>query len=275
MRIVNSRLLQQIWLPVILVGLIWVLSDGSTSIYFPPLREVVQNVWSELTGGQMVSDLEFSLRNLAVGFVLGSVVAIAGGLLIGVSKELDIATRPLLTFFRATPQLAFVPVVILALGIGPAPKIFTIALGTFWPVLLNTVQGVRGISPSVLETARAYRIPARLRMRRVVLPGAAPQIFAGLRLGMSIAVIVTVVSEMYGSSTGIGFYVLQSGQRFAILDTWSGTLVIGAIGYLLSLAMLGLETASLGWYHRRPAHPGRRRTRPTTTEATLVTTGEA
>jgi ABC-type nitrate/sulfonate/bicarbonate transport system permease component len=209
----------------------------------------------------MVADLGYSLTNLFAGYLIGCAVAIVAGLVIGQSERLHLATRGLLTYARAIPQLAFVPVLILALGIGAAPKIFAIALGTLWPVLLNTIQGVRGISPAVGETTRAYRIPPSLRLRKVILPGASPQIFAGARVALAIAIIVTVVSEMYGSTKGIGFFVLQSGQRFAILDTWAGTLVIGVLGYVLSLLMLLVEHFSLGWYQRRTPRRGIRRRR--------------
>lgn len=256
MKTALGRVAQQLWLPILLVVVLWFATANSTSLYFPAFKSVLEQVQFQLTDGRMASDLLFSLKNLFVGYLLGCAVAIVAGLVIGQSDQLHTATRGLLNYARATPQLAFVPVIILALGIGSAPKVFAIALGTLWPVLLNTIQGVRGISPAVVETARAYRIPARLRLGKVVLPGASPQIFAGARVALAIAIIVTVVSEMYGSTQGIGFFVLQSGQRFAILDTWAGTLVIGVLGYVLSLAMLLVESASLGWYQRRDPRTG-------------------
>jgi ABC-type nitrate/sulfonate/bicarbonate transport system permease component len=250
MRSVSLRVLQQLWLPAVLFAVAWVATANSTSLYVPPLRDVLHDVWTLLTEGRLLSDLRYSLTNLFAGYAIGVAAAVLLGLVIGQNERLHVATRGLLDFARATPQLAFVPVLILALGIGAGPKVFAIALASLWPTLLNTITGVRGVSPAVLETARAYRIPARLRFRKVVLPGAAPQIFAGARAALAVAIIVTVVSEMYGSTQGIGFFVLQSGQHFAVLDTWAGTLVIGVVGYLLSLAMLAVENLSLRWYHR-------------------------
>lgn len=259
MRGAVARGAQQLWLPLLIAVVLWFVTADSTSLYFPPLRDVLDDAWTQLRDGRMLDDLSFSLGNLFAGFGIGTVLAVLLGVLIGQNRWLETAIRPLLSFAQATPQLAFVPVLILALGIGSGPKIFAISLGAFWPVLLNTIQGVRGISPAVLETTRAYRVPATLRLRKVILPGAAPQIFAGARVGLSIAIIVTVVSEMYGSADGIGFFVLQSGQKFAILDTWAGTLVIGLLGYLLSLAMLAVESAALGWYRQRAPRSPRRR----------------
>lgn len=261
MRTATVRLLQQLWLPAVVIAVIWVATANSSSLYFPPLSDVVHQVWLGLTEGRMTTDLAYSLKNLFFGYLIGVAVAVLAGMVIGQSDRLHTATRGLLNFARATPQLAFVPVLILALGIGAAPKVFAIALGTLWPTLLNTIAGVRGISPAVLETARAYRVPAHLRLRKVILPGALPQILAGARIALAVAIIVTVVSEMYGSTKGIGFFVLQSGQRFAILDTWAGTLVIGVLGYLLSLVMLAVESACLGW-HRQRAPRTRRSRRP-------------
>jgi ABC-type nitrate/sulfonate/bicarbonate transport system permease component len=148
--------------------------------------------------------------------------------------------------------VAFVPVIILTLGIGAAPKIFLIFLGSLWPILLNTISGVEGINPAILETARSYRIPWRLRLRRVILPGATPQIVAGVRVALSVAVVLMVVSEIYGSPVGLGNFILQSGSSFQVTDTWGGTILIGLLGYALSVLLLAVEHLLLGWYYQRP-----------------------
>jgi ABC-type nitrate/sulfonate/bicarbonate transport system permease component len=252
--------LTQLWLPVLVLVVLLVATAGSTSFYFPPATEVLATLWRQLLHEGLAGDLLFSLRNIVLGLAAATVAGVAGGLLVGEVPLLRRATGPLLDLARATPTVAFVPVVVLTLGIGSGPKIFLIALGSLWPVLLNTVSGVRGISPAVRETARCYRVPLRLRLLKVVLPGALPQILAGVRVALSVAVVLMVVSEIYGSPVGLGHFILQSGSDFAVPETWAGTVLIGMLGHGLSVLLLVAEHLLLGWYHQRP--PRTRRTRP-------------
>ncbi|MCX4765146.1 ABC transporter permease [Streptomyces sp. NBC_01275] len=260
-RMLLNRMLRQLWLPVLVFVILLLATAGSTSFYFPPLTTVLDTLWSELAHGGLLDDLFFSLRNIALGLALATVVGVGAGLVIGEVRTLRLATAPLLDFARATPTVGFVPVIILTLGIGSGPKVFLIFLGSLWPILLNTVSGVRSIGPAVHETARGYRIPWRLRLRRVILPGALPQVFAGIRVALSIAVVLMVVSEIYGSPVGLGNFILQSGSSFHVAETWAGTLLIGVLGYVLSVLLLLVEHRLLGWHHQRA--PRTPRARPT------------
>jgi ABC-type nitrate/sulfonate/bicarbonate transport system permease component len=242
---------KQLWLPIVVVAALVLLTARSTDFYFPPFTRMISSMVSGLVHGELLADLWFSLKNILAGMVLATVAGVLLGLVIGERPGLRRSTAPLLDFARATPTIAFVPVIILTLGIGAAPKIFLIFLGCVWPILLNTVSGVESINPAVLETARSYRIPWWLRLRRVVLMGALPQIFAGIRVALSVAVVLMVVSEIYGSPIGLGNFILQSGSNFAVADTWAGTILIGILGYALSVVLLAGEWALLGWYHQR------------------------
>ena len=244
-------ILRQLWLPALVFAVLLIATAGSTSFYFPPLTDVLATLWRELLHGGLVGDLWFSLRNILLGLALATVVGAGAGLVIGEVRTLRLATAPLLDFARATPTVGFVPVIILTLGIGSGPKIFLIFLGSVWPILLNTISGVRAIAPAVHETSRGYRIPWPLRLRRVILPGALPQILAGIRVALSIAVVLMVVSEIYGSPVGLGNFILQSGSSFHVAETWAGTILIGIVGYGLSVLLLLVEHRLLGWYHER------------------------
>ncbi|WP_406440648.1 ABC transporter permease [Streptomyces sp. NBC_01613] len=244
-------ILRGLWLPALVFVVLLLSTAGSTSFYFPPLTEVLASLWRELLHGGLFGDLLFSLRNILCGLALATVVGVGAGLVIGEIRTVRLATGPLLDFARATPTVGFVPVIILTLGIGSGPKIFLIFLGSVWPILLNTVSGVEAISPAVHETSRGYRIPWPLRLRRVVLPGALPQILAGIRIALSVAVVLMVVSEIYGSPVGLGNFILQSGSSFHVAETWAGTILIGILGYGLSVLLLLVEHRLLGWYHQR------------------------
>jgi ABC-type nitrate/sulfonate/bicarbonate transport system permease component len=239
------------WLPVLLLCAWWWASSGSTSVYFPPLATIVALTWADLAHGPLPGFIAFSLGNLAAGLGLATVVGLGLGLLLGMSPSTYRLLDPLLQFFRAMPKVALVPLFIGALGIGALPKIYSIALGCVWPILLNTIDGVRGVDPAQLEMARAYRIPLALRLLRVVLPAAAPQIVAGVRVALSIGVVVMVVSEIYGAQQGVGYYVLNASRAFDVAQTWGGTLLVGAIGYALSSAFVVAERWLLAWHFLR------------------------
>jgi ABC-type nitrate/sulfonate/bicarbonate transport system permease component len=243
-----AGLLRLLWLPALAVALWWWLSAGSTSFYFPPLSEILAALWQDLAHGVLPYYLAVSLGNLAAGLAIAIVLGVAFGLLIGEMNGLRAVTAPTLNFFRAVPPASIVPLVIIALGVGAAPKIFIIALACFWPILLNTIDGVRGTPAAVRETARAYRIPAHLVVFRVALPATMPQIMAGIRVALAVALVLMVISEFFGADAGVGFYITEASTRFATKQAWAGTILVGILGYVLSAGFLVVERRILAWY---------------------------
>lgn len=248
-----GRALSFVWLPILLVVWVFIASANSTDVYFPAATKVVDTIITGFANGTLGEALGYSLVNFLCGYAIAVVVGISVGLLLGENRVLRDAMQPMLNFVRALPFVALVPIFIIALGIGALPKIALIALGCVWPILLNTTDGVRGIPAAVLETSRSYRINHALRLRRVTLMGALPQTFAGLRIALSVGVVMVVVSEMYGSADGIGYYILFSGQRFAVAETWAGTVVLAVVGYLINVIFIWVERLTLAWYFRRAA----------------------
>lgn len=248
-----ARVVEQLWLPIGLVVLWFLVSAQSTNPYFPPLSEIIGAFWRRVETGRFFTDFQASLVNLAAGLGLGILIGAVAGILIGRSVRLRVVLSPFLEFCRAVPQVALVPVVIGALGITAGPKIWTIALATLWPVLLNTMDGVRAIDPAVRDMVRAFRIPERVALARVVLPASLPQMAAGIRISLSIGVVIVVVSEIYGAAIGLGYYINQSGSTFDVPSTWAGTLVIGVLGYLLNVVFVIVEKSTLRWYFESAA----------------------
>lgn len=241
-------LVRATWLAVLLLALWWFVSSGSASFYFPPLQDILSALWRDLFWGLLGPYLLISLGNLAVGLAIAIVIGVAFGLVIGRAEKIRTIVSPTLNFLRAVPPASIVPIIIIALGVGSAPKIFVIALGCFWPILLNTIDGVRGTSPALIETARAYRIPASLAIFRVALPAALPQIMAGIRVALAVGLVLMVISEFFGADAGVGFYITDASTRFAIRETWAGTLLVGIMGYVLSFGFLLIERRLLRWY---------------------------
>jgi ABC-type nitrate/sulfonate/bicarbonate transport system permease component len=236
-------------LPALLVVVWWVASDGSTNVYWPPLRTILRTFPDVWTRARLRADLVPSLLRLLAGYASAAVVGVALGTVIGSYRKVRAVCEPVLEFLRAVPPPVLVPVIMLFAGIGDTMKIVVIASGCVWPVLLNTVEGVRAVDSVMSETARSYGITGTARMRAVVLPSASPQIFAGLRQALSIGIILMVISEMFAASNGLGFTIVQFQRGFAIPDMWTGILVLGLLGFLLSVVFQLVERRVLGWYH--------------------------
>jgi ABC-type nitrate/sulfonate/bicarbonate transport system permease component len=238
----------EVTVPLALLALWAVLSNSSDTYYFPPLTDILEAFMDTWVFERVGSDVVPSLVRLGLGYGIACVVAVVVGLALGLSPALRRAADPIVQFLRAIPPPALLPFGILVLGVGNSMKVFIIAFVCLWPVLLNTIDGVAGVDPTLRETARVYGIGGRDRLLRVTLPAAAPQIFAGMRTALSLALILMVISEMVASTNGIGYFVLQAQRSFAITEMWSGIVLLGILGYVLNGLFLLVERRVLRWH---------------------------
>jgi ABC-type nitrate/sulfonate/bicarbonate transport system permease component len=238
----------EITVPVaLLVG--WgVWSAGSETYYFPPLTKILTTFADTWLFERVGSDVVPSLTRLGLGYGLATVAGTMLGLVLGLSRRARLAAGPIVEFLRAIPPPALLPFAVLVLGVGNVMKVFLIAFVCVWPILLNTIDGVTGIDPTLRETTRVYGVSRRDRLLRVVLPAASPQIVAGLRTSLSLALILMVISEMVASTNGIGYFVLQSQRSFAVAEMWSGIFLIGILGYTFNAVFVLLERHILRWH---------------------------
>ena len=193
---------------VLVIVAVWLLSESSSSPYATPLPKIA----------------------------------------LGASRWLRLLFDPVINFLRATPPPALLPLFIVICGIGSLMKIIVVFFVCVWPIMLNTTDGMDGIDPTLLDTARSYGITGWERMRSVVLPAIAPRVFAGLRISLSLAVLILIVAEMVASSNGIGYFVLQAQQSFAIPQMWAGTVLLGLLGWGLNAAFGLAERRVLRWH---------------------------
>ncbi|NKX54813.1 ABC transporter permease [Arthrobacter sp. E918] len=240
-------ILLRAWLPAGLVAAWWLASASSTSLYFPPLQTILETLGADWAGPSFAGHLLPSIGKFLAGFLIAAVAGIFLGLVIGMYPALRAAVEPIVQFLRSLPPPVLLPVGLLVFGIGASMNIAIIAFGAVWPTLLNTIDGVRSLDPQLTEMTRSYRLTRAQKIRWVILPNASPQIFAGLRTTLQMAIILIVVSEMVASTNGIGYYVLNSQQTFAVPQTWAGTLVLGALGYLANLVFIRIEGYVLRW----------------------------
>ncbi|MEB4613831.1 ABC transporter permease [Leucobacter sp. M11] len=249
------RTLLVLALPILLIGLWWFGSANSTNYLNPPLATIVSEFWPTWFGGdslgqsRFVQDVIPSFLRIVAGYAIALVIGIAVGVLIGASKRLRSTLEPVIEFFRSIPPPVLVPIFMLFMGIGDGMKIAVIALGCVWPILLNTVEGVRGLDPVLRDTARSYRFTPVGTLRRLILPGASPHIVTGARQALSIGIILMVISEMFAAQDGLGFSIVQFQRSFAIPQMWGGVILLGVLGVAFALVFRVVSGAILKWYY--------------------------
>ena len=244
--------------PVVLAAL--VLGEIGTRVaqhpFFPSPSAVLATaaqVW--LTGppqrlllaDPVFDDVLPSLARALGGWLIAAVLGVTCGVLLGRSRTALDYVGPLFAFARAIPPPTLIPVFLVLFGIGTRMQLATIVFATVWPVLLNTVDGVRSLDRVQVDTARSLRTPRPWWIGMVVLPAALPDIFAGLRLSLSIAVILMVVSELIGAANGIGYELLLAQRQFDFPLMWAWIGLLGALGYGLNALLLAVERRALGW----------------------------
>jgi ABC-type nitrate/sulfonate/bicarbonate transport system permease component len=216
---------------------------------FPPpwtILQKFQDLWLFSEFGEHVVP---SLERIGLGFALAVVAGILLGIPLGLSRLGRLWAMPHIEYWRAIPPPALLPIsVVLLHSIGNVQKVSFIAFFCLFPVLLNTIDGVRGIDPTLVETAQSYGLGTFERIRRIVVPAALPQIVAGMRNSLALAVIMMVLSEYFASTSGVGYVLLISKNTFDFGPMWAAILLIGVLGYLLNFAFILFERRVLAWH---------------------------
>lgn len=246
------------WGVLLALGVVWqLISVTVDSVFLPRMTDIVLRTYENWLSGpwqslfltpEVGSEIAPSVARMLAGWGIAVVAGIGLGTLIGLVREIADYVDPIVHFLRAIPPPALIPLFMVVLGIGDTMKVALIAVGVVFPILLNTIDGVRSIDRVQLDTGRVYGIGVRRRLTRVVLPSAMPKIFAGLRVSLSIALILMVISEMVAATDGIGFGILNAQRSFRVLDMWAGILVLGVLGYILNAALLKIEGRVLAWH---------------------------
>lgn len=213
----------------------------------PPIDMIVAALWKGLAGGTLLGDIAISLQRAGLAFAAAVLVAIPLGLFMGQVRAVETALDPILQVFRQTSALALYPVFILLLGLGEASKVFVIFWATLFPLLLNTIGGVKQVDPKLLEMARVYGARQLTVFRRVVLPGAVPSIFVGLRLSATTALLLLIASEMIGANKGIGFQVMNAQYNFQIPLMFAAIIILASLGLIANQALASLQRRLCRW----------------------------
>jgi NitT/TauT family transport system permease protein len=227
-------------------------STGKISpLFFSGPSAIAARFWDSAAHGQLLSDLRYSGINFAIGFALASIAGVVMGVIVGWYRRVDMLFGPFLTALYSTPRVAMVPLIIIWFGIGMWSKVFIVFLSAFFPVLVNTIGGIRAIDNDLLRAARAYCASDWQIFTTVAVPGAVPFILTGLRQGVSLGLIGVVVGEMFGGSQGIGFMVAYGGQTFATDTLFVGVIIIAFAGIVLTAGAERLERHFSRWRPER------------------------
>jgi ABC-type nitrate/sulfonate/bicarbonate transport system permease component len=242
------RVATSLIVPVGIVLAWWFASADNVSPFYPPLARIVEVFGENWVFERVASDVLPSLGRMFAGFAIAVVLGVGLGTLLGRMPLVAYALNPVLQFGRAIPATALVPVSIVLFGIGDVPKITLIAFVTLFPVMLNTIDGVRNVDPVLEDVCSSYRLTRVQRVLHVQLPAAAPQVLAGMRIALSVAFVMMVVTELVAATDGIGYVTLQAQQSFQVSLMWSGMLLLGILGVFVNGLFVLVERRLLRWY---------------------------
>ncbi|GGV44849.1 nitrate ABC transporter permease [Streptomyces spectabilis] len=232
------------WLLGLLLVAWEVAARRAQDIYFPPPSRIVRVMASDPGLGELGRSLEL----LVLGWGIAGAVGIAAGVGIGLSRVAHHLLDPVLQFGRAVPPPTLIPFFMVVFGLGTSMQLATVVSGVVWPVLLNTVDGVRSVEPVQLDSARVFGLGRAARLRYVVLPAAAPKVFAGLRVALGFALILVVIAELMGSGDGVGARLNAAEREFRPDRMWAVILQLGAVGCVLNGLFLTVERRALAWH---------------------------
>ena len=212
---------------------------------------IAKRFYTDLLHGTLLSDLSYSGKNFAIGFALAAAVGVVLGVGIGWYRRLAMLVEPFMTALYATPRIAMVPLIIIWFGLGMWSKVFIVFISAVFPILVNTIGGIKATDRDLLRCARAFCASDRQIFTTVAIPGAVPFILTGIRQGVALGLIGVVVGEMYGGSQGIGFMIQYGGQTFATDTLFVGVMLIALAGIVLSAMAESLERRFSRWRPER------------------------
>ncbi len=231
---------------VFLLGLEFASRNGWVNPTFLPAPSAIFATFAQIIlTGAFFAPLVHTLTLLFVGYSIGCIAAISLGVLMGYSRAIYNLFEPLTELIRPIPKPALLPALILFLGLGAPMEITIVALGSFFPVLINTVQGVRAVDPVMIDTARTFGHKSPAVWRRILLPASAPYVLAGMRISLGLALLLVVTSEMLSGNGGLGDAILSAQRSFLVKESYAWLIVLALVGLVL--------TAIFNWTEKRVA----------------------
>lgn len=258
------RTLSRLWfVPLVLVAwelLTRAIEDGD----FPPPTAIVTRMYELWFSGpasrlfltdDAIGNILPSLGRMLTGWILAALVGVVLGVALGRSRVAADYAAGLIEFGRAIPPPMLLPLLVVLFQSGTATQLAAIVFGVIWPVLLNTIDGARSVDRGYTETATVFGLSRMQRLRVVLLPAASPKIFAGLRLSLSLALILMVISEIFGGTDGIGYQLLYAQHSFDAPGVWAAIALLGVLGYVVNSLFVLAERRVLVWHRQSNRTP--------------------
>ena len=236
------------WLGLAILAAIWqLLALALHTPVFPTFTTSLVAAWHVVTSSTLTIDIIPSVERTALGFIISAIIGVAAGMVIGHYEVVQDWSSAVVDFMRSLPTPLLVPIAIVIFGINGRMVVVTIISAAIWPILINTANGTSTIEPTMIDTAKTYGFRGRSLFLKIVLPAASPQIFAGLRVALSVSLAVMVVAEMLGGGSGIGYFIANAQQSFNIDGSYGGVIVLGCLGWIFDTLFLLFERRLLAW----------------------------
>lgn len=220
-------------------------------LFFSGPSAIAKEFWYQWTEGTLRSDMLFSGKNFILGMSWAAISGIILGVMIGWYRRIRLIFEPFLNALYATPRIAMIPLIIIWVGIDWKAKVFIVFMSAFFPILVNTVAGIRSLDPDLLRAARAFCASDWQIFKTVAIPGSVPFILTGIRQGVALGLIGVVIGEMFGGSEGVGYLVAYGGQTFRTDAAFVGVLIIAISGMVLTFLTVRLERRFSRWRPER------------------------
>jgi ABC-type nitrate/sulfonate/bicarbonate transport system permease component len=215
---------------------------------WPPVSAIAEAWWNDTVDLTIPEHAMATLARQMVGYTLAVIFGIIFGLAMGYSQALYNLFEPLVEILRPIPGPAYLPILVLFVGIGDEMKIILIFLASFFPILLNTYSGVRGIDPVQFDTTRTLGLNTFQTFRELVIPAASPLILTGMRISLAISLILAILGEMIVSNSGLGYFILLAQRTFKIADMYAGIFTLALLGYAMNRVFLLIESRMIRWH---------------------------
>ncbi|KAA0113594.1 ABC transporter permease [Mycolicibacterium sp. P9-22] len=216
-------------------------------VFLPPFSQVTETFIELVGNGQLWEHVSASLSRALLGFTIAVAVAIPLGIAIAWYRPVAEFLNPILELFRNTAALALLPVFILILGIGETSKVALVVYASTFPILLNTISGVRTVDPLLIKSARSLGLSAVRLFQKVILPASVPTIFTGLRMAAASSILVLIAAEMVGAKAGLGYLITASQLNFQIPEMYAGIVTIALVGLTFNGVIVAVERRLSRW----------------------------
>jgi ABC-type nitrate/sulfonate/bicarbonate transport system permease component len=239
------------WLVFGLFLLFWECGSRSSpnlQLYIPPISQILVALSELIFSGLVTTHFFTTVRRFLEGYLLATVIAVSAGVALGYFRFVHSLLEMSIEFLRPMPSVAIIPVAILLLGIGDSMIVAVTVYASMWPILVNTIDGVRRIEQTLIDTGRTFGLDRRRMLWQIVFPAASPYIVTGLRISLSIALILVTTAEMIAGSKGLGFFILDEERSLHSSNMYAGIILVAVLGYALNRLFIVLERQAMRWH---------------------------